>query len=272
MPDRRLVRTALLVLAAMVITAALDANGLWTFSALPLLPLAGLGWLLDRHSRRAMGLAWGRPRDYGPALLHPVLVLGTLAAAAFATGAAEPEPAGWGAPLRDFAIMAAVTIPVALLTEEGFFRGWLPASLAGAGMRWRPILVTSSAAFALWHVPVVVMDTGFELPAARVPVFLANAAVLGAIWGALRLASGSILVASVAHGLWNGGAYVLFGYGPKVGALGIANTTVLGPESGLAGLALNVVFLLWLLRRCRVGHSGHLAKEPNVRNVRPGTN
>jgi membrane protease YdiL (CAAX protease family) len=249
MPDRRLALAALLVLAAMAVTAALDANGLWAFSALPLLPLAGLGWLLDRHSRRAMGLAWGRPQDYGPALLHPIVVLGTLAAAAFATGAAEPDPAGWGTTLRDFAIMAGATVPAALLTEEGFFRGWLPASLASAGMRWRPILVTSSAAFALWHFPVVVMDTGFELPAARVPVFLANAAILGAIWGALRLASGSILVASVAHGLWNGGAYVLFGYGSKAGALGIADTAVLGPESGLAGLVLNVAFLLWLLRR-----------------------
>jgi hypothetical protein len=40
----------------------------------------------------------------------------------------------------------------------------------------------------------------------------------------------------------------LFGVGPTLGALGIQNTGVFGPEVGLVGLALNVAFaaVLWV--------------------------
>ncbi len=79
-------------------------------------------------------------------------------------------------------------------------------------------------------------------------MYLLNAAVIGAIWCVMRTRSGSIVVSSVSHGLWNGGAYVLFGYGQKVGALGIADTAFFGPENGLLGLALNLVFLAAVVR------------------------
>ena len=75
-----------------------------------------------------------------------------------------------------------------------------------------------------------------------------NAAVLGAIWGMLRSISDSVVVASVSHGLWNGGAYVLFGYGTKVGALGVTQTSIFGPEVGFVGLLLNLAFAFALWR------------------------
>jgi hypothetical protein len=83
-----------------------------------------------------------------------------------------------------------------------------------------------------------------------------NAAVMGAIWGMLRLISGSIIVASVSHGVWNGGAYVLFGFGSKVGALGIKETALYGPEAGVLGLILNLVFAAALWRWWKAGRSG----------------
>ena len=94
------------------------------------------------------------------------------------------------------------------------------------------------------------VDTGFDLPAAQIPVYLVNAAVIGAIWGATRSRSGSIVVASVSHGLWNGGAYVLFGYGTRNGWLGIEHTEIFGPESGYLGLLLNIAFLAALTGSC----------------------
>ncbi len=80
------------------------------------------------------------------------------------------------------------------------------------------------------------------------PIYILNAAVIGVIWALMRLRSGSIVVTSVSHGVWNGLAYVLFGFGTTLGALGIHNTGVFGPEVGLVGLALNVAFaaVLWL--------------------------
>ena len=84
------------------------------------------------------------------------------------------------------------------------------------------------------------METGFDLPAKEIPIYLLNATLIGLNWGLLRLASGSIIVASVSHGVWNGLAYALFGFGEKTGALGIQDTWLFGPEVGLLGIALNL--------------------------------
>jgi len=248
MPRFGLASTAIAVLAAIGITTAMDANGLSEFSALPLLPLAALCWRLERLSRQSMGVVWGRPRDYALACAYPVAVLGALVAIAVTAGAAEFSAADWENAARDFALMASATIPVAILTEEGFFRGWLMASLRRRELVDRQVLIWSSIAFALWHVSAVTLDTGFDLPMTQMPVYLVNASIIGAIWGVMRLKSGSIMVASVSHGLWNGGAYVLFGYGQKTGVLGILGTAVFGPENGLLGLALNLAFLAALVR------------------------
>ena len=99
------------------------------------------------------------------------------------------------------------------------------------------------------------LPSGYKPPAAQVPLTLVNAAVIGAIWGLMRQISGSVIVSSLSHGVWNGMVYVLFGFGTKVGALGIVNTALYGPEIGILGLALNVVFLVvlwaWWKRRSR---------------------
>jgi hypothetical protein len=80
---------------------------------------------------------------------------------------------------------------------------------------------------------------------------MVNAAVMGAIWGMLRLLSGSVVVSSLCHGVWNGGAYVFFGFGAKAGALGIQENAFYGPEVGVLGLALNLLFAAALWQWCR---------------------
>lgn len=237
------------VLIAIAITTALDAAGLSAFSALPLLPLAGLFWYLERHSRGTMGLVWGKPRHYTLAILYPAVVLGAAIAIAAIAGVVDTTATDWPRTWRHLAIIAGSTILVAILTEEGFFRGWLFASLGRAGLSRPRILVWSSIAFSLWHLSAVTLNTGFDLPAAQVPVYMINAALLGAIWGMLRLISGSVIVASISHGLWNGGAYVMFGYGNTAGTLAIEDTALYGPETGLVGLALNLLFALMLVVR-----------------------
>lgn len=76
------------------------------------------------------------------------------------------------------------------------------------------------------------LDADFKPPPAQIPVYLTNAAVVGAVWGLLRARSGSIIVSSLSHGVWNGMAYVFFGFRVRGRSLGIRNTTVLGPENG----------------------------------------
>jgi uncharacterized protein len=241
-------RTALGVVASIAITTAMDASGLSAFSALPLFPLMGLFWYLEKHSRRDMGVAWGRPRDYGLANLYPALVLGAVGVIAAASGVLDLSQVDWIRAWRKVAVMSAATVLAALITEEGFFRGWLFASLRRAGVQTNATLLLSSVAFSLWHLSAVTLSTGFDLPAAQIPVFMLNAAVMGLIWGLLRSISGSILVSSVSHGLWNGAAYGFFGFGTSVGALGIHETAIYGPEVGFVGLALNLLFAAALWR------------------------
>jgi CAAX protease family protein len=181
-------------------------------------------------------------------VLYPLVVLGLLVIITAMTGAADLGQADWRKAGLNFLLVAVTTAVVVTVTEEGFFRGWLWASLERAGLKPGRILVRSSVAFALWHLSAVTLPTGFDLPAKQIPVFMLNAAVIGAIWGLLRWLSGSVIVSSVSHGLWNGGAYVLFGFGTKAGALGIKNTALYGPEVGVLGLALNLVFAAALWR------------------------
>jgi uncharacterized protein len=236
------------VLLAVAVTTAMDASGLSVFSALPLLPLMGLFWWLQRLPRRSVGFTWGRWSDYVRAALYPLAVLGGAALIARAAGAVDLSQASWQKVGLHFAINAFSTFLVVIVTEEGFFRGWLWASLERAGVRPVRALVGSSVAFSLWHLSAVALPTGFDLPAAQIPVFLLNAALLGIVWGLLRWSSGSVIVASLSHGLWNGLAYELFGYGTKTGALGIRDTALYGPEVGLVGLALNAAFAIALWR------------------------
>lgn len=241
-------RPILGVLAAIAVTTTMDATGLSAFSALPLFPLMILFWYLERLPRRSMGFAWGRWSHYGLAMLYPVALLSVLALVSAAAGAVDLSHTDWQKASLNLALVSVSTFLVAILTEEGFFRGWLWASLQRAGETPVRTLVWSSLGFSLWHLSAVTLHTGFDLPGSQIPVFMVNAAVMGAVWGLLRWISGSVIVASLSHGVWNGIAYVFFGFGTKVGALGIANTAVFGPEAGILGLALNLAFgaALWL--------------------------
>ncbi len=79
-------------------------------------------------------------------------------------------------------------------------------------------------------------------------MYLINATLIGAVFGLLRMASGSVVVPSVCHAVWNGIDYPLYGFGGKVGALGIERTHIFGPEVGIMGIILNLAFLvvLWV--------------------------
>jgi membrane protease YdiL (CAAX protease family) len=219
-------------LAAIAITTAMDVNGLSVFSALPLLPLMLLLWKLEGLTRVEMGFIWGNRPVYFAAVLYPLVVLGMATVIVFLAGAADLSETNWSHFWINLLAGGASTILVVLLTEEGFFRGWLWASLRRAGRSEKETLFWSSVAFSLWHVSAVSLDTGYDLPAAQIPVYLVTVVLLGLIWGMLRMASGSIVVASVSHGVWNGINYALFAFGTKVGALGVTQTSIYGPEVG----------------------------------------
>ena len=244
------------VLLAIAVTTTMDATGYSMLSALPLFPLMLAFWWWQGFSRSEVGFSWGAGRHYALAVAYPVLVIPPLVLIAFAAGAVDATDTDW----NEFAINLIVggisTIIVGLVTEEGFFRGWLWAGLVRNGSGPRRVLLLTALAFVAWHLSAVTLDTGFDLPAWQIPIYLANAILMGLAWGLLRLASGSIVVASVSHGVWNGMAYSLFGFGEQAGALGIGATWIYSPETGVLGIVLNAVFVAALWR--------HVLKDSNA--------
>jgi uncharacterized protein len=244
--DHSLAFSVIGVLLAIAGTTVLDVVG-FGLNVLPLIPLFFLLWYLQRLSRAEVGLAWGRPGDYVLAVFYPALVLILVGLIAGVSGAATFAAINWSNTLLNLVTQIVVTSILAIVTEEGIFRGWLWASLRRAGVPQLGVLVWTSAAFAAWHVSTALLPTAFHPQLAQVPVYILNAGVIGFVWAQMRQRSGSILVTSVSHGFWNGLVYALFGYGTTLGALGIHNTTVFGPEIGFVGLGLNLAFaaVLW---------------------------
>ena len=251
---RDVVRISIGIALAIAITSLLDGTGFSVYSALPLIPLFGLFAWLDRLPMRELGFTLGRIRFYGLALAHPLCVIGALALAGRFLGALDVAAVNVTKAALNIVILSVVTFVMAIITEEGFFRGWLWAALARKGASPLANLIATTAAFVIWHISFVFLSNEFHFAPAQIPVFFVNATLLGLIWGILRFESGSILVSSAGHGLWNGLTYVLFGVGSGVGALGIKNSGMFGPEVGLLGACLNAlaVTLLCLLFRKRL--------------------
>lgn len=244
---------------AIAVTTTMDFTGYTVFSALPLLGLTLAFWLIQRQTKAEIGLVLGSPGDYVLALSYPAVVLGLAALVAFLAGAVSLAEADWGKVGIEILAGSTIGILMVLLTEEGFFRGWLWGAFRRAELSQARTLAVTSLIFTAWHVSAVTSGTDYGLPWPQVPVYLANATLLGLIWGLMRMISGSVVVASVSHAVWNAFAYGLFGFGTRAGALGITNTPLLGPEVGYLGLLLNGAFFLWLLARAR--SSGRLEQD-----------
>jgi hypothetical protein len=108
--------------------------------------------------------------------------------------------------------VAAVINLLPALGEEVGWRGWLLPKLMPLGTL--PALLVSGVIWGLWHAPVILL--GYNYPDA--PGWLALTAmvgmctVIGAVFGWLRLRSGSVWPAALAHAAFNGaaGSYLLF--------------------------------------------------------------
>jgi len=239
----------LAILLAVAITTYMDFNGYFDFSALPLFVLTIVFWLIGRQTRVEVGLKWGGFKHYGEALLHPLLVLSACAViASFQPGFLE-ESVDWSKMSKNLAIYMAAGWLMTLITEEGFFRGWLWAAIATGKDNQRTTLLITSIFFVIWHISAVTSGTDYGLPLWQVPIYLVNVLLLGLIWGLMRWRSGSILVPTVGHAVWNPLAYELFGTGTQPGALGAENMWIYGPEVGCLGILFNGLFCWWLWTR-----------------------
>jgi membrane protease YdiL (CAAX protease family) len=221
------------------------------------LPALGLAlWIGLRLTRSEVGVRLGGADGYLVALLYPAAAMAVIAGAAWGAGALHVAHGfdGGRLGLRILALIGG-NLLVGLITEEGLYRGVLWGAAQRAG--WSParIVAATSLAFVAWHVGVPFVDAHYAVPMANLPAYLTNAFLLGVAWALLRLKSGSILVPTLAHAVWNSLAYPLFGDGDAKGALGVADFGLFDPERGLAGIALNLavaaLLALWARRALR---------------------
>lgn len=139
--------------------------------------------------------------------------------------------------------LAAFINLIPALGEELGWRGWLLPRLMPLGTL--PALLISGVIWGLWHAPLVLL--GYNYPGAPgwlgLTAMVGMCVLVGAVFGWLRLRSGSVWPAALAHAAFNaaGGTYLLFA---KAGEqVDTTQATILGWSGWIVPLAL-VVFLL----------------------------
>lgn len=126
--------------------------------------------------------------------------------------------------------------------EEFGWRGYLLPKLLPLGKV--KALFISGIIWGLWHVPFILL--GFHYGEDKILgalVFTVLVMFLGIYIGYLRLTSGSVFLASFAHGVFNSqfyGVWVLIF--PNV-------NTLLGGRTGLIGLLIFLLVALWILTK-----------------------
>jgi len=238
--------SAIVISPLLVITTAQGAfYNLWL--AVMMIAL----WVAQRLTKREIGIATGDPESYFIALAYAVGIIGCVALGAWITHLIDLNDYSPATVFRRLSLNFLVTFLLALITEEGFFRGALWGSCVRAGFSPAKTVIWTSVAFGLWHLAVPIIDPAFAQPLSKVPQYVIGSTCFGVAMGLLRLRSGSIIVPSFCHALWNSSVYTFFGAGAKIGQLGISDSSVWDPERGYAGLALAVlvaVVLWWWIK------------------------
>lgn len=140
--------------------------------------------------------------------------------------------------------------------EELGWRGWLLPALRPLGT-W-PALLLSGVIWGLWHSPVILLGYNFGRTDLTGVLFMIGGCVAwGVLFGWLRLRSGSVWPAVVAHGALNaaGGTVVLF-------AATVPDLALAGPLGAAGWIVAAAVALVLLL-------TGQFRVQPPLAGPRP---
>jgi membrane protease YdiL (CAAX protease family) len=186
--------------------------------------------------RAATGLRLGKGRRWGWYWLFAWAGVTLLAVAAPFVGAlfglytldlrefsgfrAALEAAGAGAALDQAPVQVIILAQLALLPlaplinavptfgEEWGWRGYLLPRLLPLG-QW-PALILSGVIWGLWHAPVILLGYNYPAhPAIGWLLMVGMCVVWGILFGWMRLATGSVWPAVIAHGALNGAAGIV---------------------------------------------------------------
>lgn len=216
---------------------------------------------VERQGFADAGLRWGRGRFYLAAWLLPIafglgamglsLLLRQAEFDRYMTETMVRIKLQFGAMklpfdrMRTYFIISSLTQTVIIGTipafgEEFGWRGYLLMRLLPLG-RLRAMVLTG-AIWGVWHAPIILQGYNYpDHPMLGVPLMITFCLLLGIILGWLRLASGSVFPAAVAHASVNGPGSAALAF------LRSRNDLTTG-LTGLLGQAMMLIFVLLLWR------------------------
>ena len=235
---------------------------------------------VERQGFADAGLRWGRGRCYLAAWLLPVAFGLAAMGLAVRLRQAEFDPymtefmvrvtlqfSETKLPpferLRIYFILASLTQSVVIgaipcFGEEFGWRGYLLMRLLPLG-RARAMVLTG-AIWGLWHAPSILQGHNYpEHPLLGVPLMVTFCILLGIVLGWLRLTSGSVFPAAVAHASVNGP-------GSAILAFLRARSDLTTGLTGLLGQAVMLVFVVLLARfGALAGAADEAGETPSTR-------
>jgi uncharacterized protein len=202
-----------LALAAGLLIGALDppqmiAYIIWGFT--PLIAVLIMMFLITgdgrtREGRELLGLHRLGLRVWWIAILGSFLISLLAAAMTWATPFASfTKPASPADTVLNFAVNAIVTILTFAAAEEIALRGYLLPRLLPLGRN--KALAITGLVHAAWHLPLILLTTLYHSDGNLLiilPLFIGTIVAAGFVYGDLRIATGSIWPASIAHGVHN---------------------------------------------------------------------
>jgi uncharacterized protein len=193
-------------------------------------------------------------RGWGLAVLIPLLALGGAYGVVWATGLADLViPATLdGTPVLFLPALAVLFIVKVTLTsalgEELGWRGYLLPRLESFG--WGRAMLLTGLLQAVWHLPLIFSTTLYHAEGSRfltLPLFFMSVTLIeGFFLGYLRLTTGSVWPASLAHAANNVFWDIFTGF--TVGATPLVSEYLAG-ESGILTLAAYALLIGWLIYR-----------------------
>jgi uncharacterized protein len=162
-----------------------------------------------------------------------------------ALGAGElPMPIGVLVAIQCAAVVAGALInTIPALGEEIGWRGWLLPKLMPLGPV--PAILVSGVIWGAWHAPLVLL--GYNYPTAPgwlgVLAMIGMCTVVGGVFGWLRLRSGSVWPAALAHGSFNAAAGLSFLFASADFPLDTTQATILGWSGWIVPLVVVAVLV-----------------------------
>jgi membrane protease YdiL (CAAX protease family) len=201
-----------------------------------------------REGRALLGLHRLGLRVWWIAILGTFLISLLAAAMTWATWFASfTTPASPVDTVLNFVVNTIVTILVAAVPEELAWRGYLLPRLLQLG-RNRALAITGLV-HAAWHLPLILLTSLYHSDGNLLiilPLFVATIVAAGFVYGDLRIATGSIWPASMAHGVHNASSAALAGL--TVTSSPVLVNEYLAGDNGVFILMTTIVAAFWLRR------------------------